>query len=372
MKKKVEYRPLKELAGLFARIDPTIVHFLGRRAEIVRQVGRLKRKERMEIRRPEIEENRLKAIAGYAEELGVDPRQAQRIFREIIEISCEIQEQMLEEPKEPDFVDEEDVHKELRQNLLRLTKLVAPTYEEKYGGTATRVYREFEQRMVDRVLRDLPHRGIVLDLGCATGKLTRHIAPYFKRVVGLDLSPAMIEEAQKRNVSSKIEFLVHDVEQDLPFESESVSFVLMNMGTASDILELHFVLQEIARVLKQGGAAFLSFYNEEALFYTLGIPYYPGLSAEFNELRNALDVRFGQQVFRIFARPYTIGEVRDMVKSATLRLRKDWVWSYPTIASLLPEIPFEEKGMRRMQEADEALAEKCMSGAYLIVVAEKK
>ncbi|MEK7479400.1 MAG: methyltransferase domain-containing protein, partial [Patescibacteria group bacterium] len=366
-----EYRTLEELAGFFERIDPAIVHFLGRRAEIVRQVGRIKRKEHKEVRRPDIEEKRLQAITRYAEDLGVDPGQARRIFREIIEVSCEIQEGMLGESPEPDFVDEEDVHKELRQNLLRLTELVAPIYEEKYGGIATKVYREFEQRMIDRVSRDLSHREVALDLGCATGPLTRHLAPYFKRVVGLDLSPAMIAEAQKRNTSSRVEFLVHDVEEGLPLENESLSFVLMNMGTASDIVEFPRVLGEIKRVLKQGGVVFLSFYNEEALFYTLGIPYYPGLSAEFNELRNTLDVRFGQEIFRVFAQPYTIVEIRILMRSIGLQIRKNWVWSYPTIASLLPEIPFDEKGVRRVREADEALADKCISGAYIIVAAEK-
>ena len=99
--------------------------------------------------------------------------------------------------------------------------------------------------------------------------------------------------------------------------------------------------------------------------------YYPGLSAQFNEMRHTLDVWFRGETYRIFARPYTIAEIRGRIKNAGLEIRKDRVWSHPTLASLIPDIPYDEKGLRRMEEADEVLASGCMTGAYIIIVAEK-
>jgi len=48
----------------------------------------------------------------------------------------------------------------------------------------------------------------ILDVGCGTGQLTRQIADVGARVVGIDLSPAMIEKA--RQVGDEMEFRVAD------------------------------------------------------------------------------------------------------------------------------------------------------------------
>jgi len=44
----------------------------------------------------------------------------------------------------------------------------------------------------------------VLDLGCGTGLVGVEIAPHAKRLVGVDLSPKMIERARKRGIYSEL------------------------------------------------------------------------------------------------------------------------------------------------------------------------
>ncbi len=374
-------RDLSELGRVFRKIDPLFVHLLARRGDAVVQVDRAKRAkdEPDPIRRPEVEERRIQEIRKEADRLGVDSDFAAGLMRMIIEKSCADQERMRESgPPEPEVVDDLLWRGGLRQNLLRLTEAAAPSYEEGYGGVATQTHRNFEERMIRSVLlHDLSSRfslreSVALDLGCATGRQARALAPYFKKVVGLDVSPAMIEEARKRNGSPKVSFRECDLELGLPFEDESVAFTLMNMGTGSDVANLSNLLEEIQRVLKPKGAILISFYNKDALFYQLGIPYYPGLSAQFNEMRNTLDVRMGEEVYRVFARPYSISEIRAILKKTGLEVRKDSVWSHPTLASLIPDTAeYGEKALKRMGEADEALAPRCMTGAYLVVVAEK-
>lgn len=57
----------------------------------------------------------------------------------------------------------------------------------------------------------------LLDVGCGTGQATRDLAPQFARVVATDPSPAMIEEARKRDyrtgTGEAVEFSVKCAEE---------------------------------------------------------------------------------------------------------------------------------------------------------------
>ena len=44
---------------------------------------------------------------------------------------------------------------------------------------------------------DITPRGVVADIGCGPGHITRFLATRLERVVGLDLSPAMIAAARQ-------------------------------------------------------------------------------------------------------------------------------------------------------------------------------
>ncbi|HEY1515365.1 MAG TPA: class I SAM-dependent methyltransferase [Solirubrobacteraceae bacterium] len=58
----------------------------------------------------------------------------------------------------------------------------------------------------------------LLDLACGTGAAVREAAPAVRRAVGLDLSPAMIEQARTLGAAlDNVEFRVGDVSGPLPF-----------------------------------------------------------------------------------------------------------------------------------------------------------
>ena len=83
----------------------------------------------------------------------------------------------------------------------------------------------------------------VLDAGCGTGEFARSIAA--PEVVGVDLSPAIVERARARGVDAR----VGDI-QELPFAAGEFDLVVCNW-VLYHLPELG--LTELARVLRPGG-----------------------------------------------------------------------------------------------------------------------
>jgi len=108
----------------------------------------------------------------------------------------------------------------------------------------------------------------VLDVGCATGYITRHIAQKFDcEILGVDLSKVLLdiakEESQKLNLNN-IKFQYANVE-NLPFSDNTFDIVYGEAITAlvPDPLK---VLREYKRVLKPGGKiATLDLFMKESL-----------------------------------------------------------------------------------------------------------
>jgi ubiquinone/menaquinone biosynthesis C-methylase UbiE len=95
-------------------------------------------------------------------------------------------------------------------------------------------------------LTEPPRR--VLDLGTGTGKAARVVAKRFPQaeVVGVDLSPAMIEEARRvlpAELSGRVRFDVADASR-LPFEDGAFDLVLL--------LNMIPFFEELARVTAPG------------------------------------------------------------------------------------------------------------------------
>ncbi|RYG75598.1 class I SAM-dependent methyltransferase [bacterium] len=81
----------------------------------------------------------------------------------------------------------------------------AETYEENpfTGHTAAEV--DFFLKLFP-----LPRGASLLDVGCGTGRHARELSRRGYRVVGIDLSPKMIEVARRLDGEGKVEFLVGD------------------------------------------------------------------------------------------------------------------------------------------------------------------
>lgn len=98
----------------------------------------------------------------------------------------------------------------------------------------------------------------VLDLGCGTGLLTQAIAEKTKRVVGLDLTSQMLDEAQlqSKKKGKSILFLLGDAEH-LPFLDGQFDCVMTRL-TIHHFPQPITIIKELARVLKPEGRMIVS------------------------------------------------------------------------------------------------------------------
>jgi len=105
---------------------------------------------------------------------------------------------------------------------------------------------ELEHATVLTLLPDV--RGLtVLDAGCGSGRYLRALGDRGARVIGMDLSTAMLEQA--RTTTRRITRA--DV-RALPFGGMTIDLAVCGLALG-DIAELELALAEIARALRPGG-----------------------------------------------------------------------------------------------------------------------
>lgn len=107
----------------------------------------------------------------------------------------------------------------------------------------------------------------VLDLGCGYGWHCKFAAEQgAARVLGLDLSRKMIEEAKKRNTENRIEYRVCGIEE-YEYPENTWDCVISNLALHY-IANIEQVFQKVHRALKQDGV-FL--FNIEHPVFTAGV-----------------------------------------------------------------------------------------------------
>ena len=143
-------------------------------------------------------------------------------------------------------------------------------FEQWFGEEYLHVYPHRDDVEAERLVRLLARQGIggagyvVLDLACGPGRHAAAIARGGARVVGLDLSRALLFAARRRKPGP----LVRGDMRRLPFRTAAFD-VVVNLFTsfgyfASDA-EHEAVLDEVARVLRPGGRFVLDYLNAPAV-----------------------------------------------------------------------------------------------------------
>jgi SAM-dependent methyltransferase len=117
-----------------------------------------------------------------------------------------------------------------------------------------------------RAFIELAGQGVIADLGCGPGHVTRFLAQQGADVIGLDLSPEMISIARER--APELPFTVGSM-LDLPFEDGAWA------GAVALYSIIHFAereraraFREFARALRRSGWLLVSFHVDSPDFAT--------------------------------------------------------------------------------------------------------
>jgi ubiquinone/menaquinone biosynthesis C-methylase UbiE len=94
------------------------------------------------------------------------------------------------------------------------------------------------------------NKGTALDIGCGSGILALELAKYYDRVVGIDLSPAMLEIARHKRSASNIEYIQMDAGH-LMFDHKFDLIVSAN--TLHHLHNLPVAIQSIKKLLNPHG-----------------------------------------------------------------------------------------------------------------------
>jgi SAM-dependent methyltransferase len=147
---------------------------------------------------------------------------------------------------------------------------IRAAYDTVASAYADRFRDELEHKPLDRALLDVfaervRGRGVVADLGTGPGQVARHLHRQGVEVVGVDLSPRMIEEARQLTGDLPVKFRVGNfLALDVPDGSlaGATAFYAYVHVPPHQLLG---AFAELHRVLRPGAPALLAFHVGEEL-----------------------------------------------------------------------------------------------------------
>jgi SAM-dependent methyltransferase len=122
--------------------------------------------------------------------------------------------------------------------------------------------RDLFLTLLEGVEKNIPQNATILEIGCADGVLFKAIEEKFpnrfSKLIGMDISPKMIEEATKQNINHKASFFLKD---DLPFDKFDV---VIELGVHP--FDLDTELSYASEHLKTKGYFFYNLVSSKSFF----------------------------------------------------------------------------------------------------------
>ncbi|MBY0084735.1 MULTISPECIES: class I SAM-dependent methyltransferase [Brevibacillus] len=141
-------------------------------------------------------------------------------------------------------------------------------FERSFREDYVLVYRHRDDSAADGEIANLLERlpvkdtGRVLDLCCGSGRHSRALARRGYEVVGVDLSPVLLQLAEEQNTYPQLSFARCDM-RDIPFREEFdiVVNLFTSFGYFSTDEENANVIRNMAQALKKNGEVVIDFLN---------------------------------------------------------------------------------------------------------------
>jgi SAM-dependent methyltransferase len=159
---------------------------------------------------------------------------------------------------------------ENRRYLVNSYDAIAYAYAERYCRELD--YKPFDRDLLRRFARSVP-APTVCDLGCGSGHIGAYLQSFDLRVVGIDLSPGMVDEARRRY--PQVHFEVGDM-LDLRLEENSLGGIVALYSIIHlRREELNIAFREMRRLLMPGGILLVAFHRGKGELHedeSLGMP----------------------------------------------------------------------------------------------------
>ena len=135
----------------------------------------------------------------------------------------------------------------------------AKTYAEKCFNELE--YKPLDRQLLDRFAQLTQKKGIVCDIGCGPGEVATYLTAKGCKVVGIDISEYMINEAKRLN--TEIEYLVDDMFNLKTAEEHFAGICSFYSIVNFQYDDIKRILKEYHRVLINNGLLLIAFHIEE-------------------------------------------------------------------------------------------------------------
>ena len=122
----------------------------------------------------------------------------------------------------------------------------------------------------------------VADLGCGTGRNAIALAVAGTEVTALDFSNEMLAQARQKPGAGRVRFIVHDLANPLPLESDSYDRVLCSLAL-EHVQDLGVAFREMARICRPEGRVIIIEMHPTLLL--------KGIGARFHDPKTGQDIR---------------------------------------------------------------------------------
>ncbi len=118
--------------------------------------------------------------------------------------------------------------------------------------------KPLDRHLLNRFAEEVRGRGLVADLGCGPGHVARYLHDQGVTMVGIDLSPQMIEEARRLN--PELDFRVDDMWKLSLADASLAGAIAFYSIVHFEPDELLAVMAELRRAVAPGGLALVAFH----------------------------------------------------------------------------------------------------------------
>ena len=174
----------------------------------------------------------------------------------------------------------------------------------------------------DRVILSTKPKGVVVDIGCGTGRQTIFLASMNCEVYAVDISRKMLEITRRKvydlELQNKIEFIQASADY-LPFQTEVFERAYSIFGAYNHAPNYEEGFNRLGKILRKGGKTVISVFNQYRLtwwLYSIATFKTRWIKKALKSKQTYLRHRAGRRKYRAWTHLYTPREIKQLLKAA--------------------------------------------------------